>query len=91
MPTPLQAGRTPGDDLDLSLDDMVDLLSREIERLKASLEMYRLLDHPQKQDIILRHVQALDERQNRLDDLKDLLLARQMPHWRIGETFSLRS
>lgn len=81
----------PGDDLDLSLDDMVDLLSREIARLKASLEMYRLLDHPQKQDIILRHVQALDERQNRLDELKDLLLARQMPHWRIGETFSFRS
>jgi|GEM_PF-2444823 len=80
MPTPLPAGRMPGEDLDLSLDDMVDLLSREIERLKASLEMYRLLDHPQKQEIIVRHVQALDERQDRLDELKDLLLARQTPH-----------
>jgi hypothetical protein len=80
MPTPLQAGRMPGEDLDLSLDDMVDLLSREIERLKVSLEMYRLLDHPQKQDIIRRHVSALDERQDRLDELKDLLLARRTPH-----------
>lgn len=80
MPTPIKAGRIAESDLDLSLDDMVDLLAREIERLKASLEMYRLLDHPQKEQIIVRHVQALDERQDRLDELKELLLARQTPH-----------
>ncbi len=80
MPKPIQASRSPEPDLDLSLDDMVDLLAREIERLKASLEMYRLLDHPQKEQIIIRHVQALDERQDRLDEVKDLLLARQTPH-----------
>ena len=80
MPIPIKAGRIPTEDLDLSLDDAVNLLAREIERLKASLEMYRLLDHPQKAEILRRHISALDERQDRLDELKELLLARQVPH-----------
>lgn len=75
-PGPLKAGPVSSDDLDLSLDDMITLIEREIERLKASLEMYRLLDHPQKEQLIIRHVQALDERQDRLDELKAMLMAK---------------
>ena len=59
--------------LNRSLDDVVRLLEREIERLKASLEVFRLSDHPQRQDIIRWHIRALDDRQDALDDMKRLL------------------
>jgi hypothetical protein len=61
--------------LNRSLDDVVRLLEREIERLKASLEVFRLSAHPQRQDIIRWHVRALDDRQDALDDMKRLLEA----------------
>ncbi len=67
-------------DIELSLDDVVMLLEREIERLKAALETYRLLDHPRKVDIIRWHVRRLDERQDRLDELKAALTARRGLH-----------
>ena len=59
--------------LNRSLDDVVRLLEREIERLKASLEVFRLSEHPQRQDIIRWHIRALDDRQDALDDMKRLL------------------
>ena len=67
-------------DLDFTLEDMVLLLEREIERLKAALETYRLLDHPRKVDIIRWHVRRLDERQDRLDELQEALRARRGIH-----------
>ena len=59
--------------LNRSLDDVVRLLEREIERLKASLEVFRSSTHPQRQDIIRWHIRALDDRQDALDDMKRLL------------------
>ena len=38
--------------LNASLDDVVELLQREIERLKESLGTYRLSKHPDRVDII---------------------------------------
>ncbi len=63
------------EDLNRSLDDVIDLLAREIDRLKESLETYRLSKHPNRQDIIRWHVQALDERQDTLEELRTLLIA----------------
>jgi len=61
--------------LNESLDDVIELLQNEIERLQTSLETYRLSRHPQRQDIVRWHVQALDKRQDTLDELKDLMIA----------------
>jgi uncharacterized small protein (DUF1192 family) len=49
---------------------MITLLEAEIERLQASLETFRLTDHPQRRQIIGEHVAALDERIERLDELR---------------------
>ena len=65
------------DELELTLDDVIVLLMREIERLKAALGTWRVLDHPRKDEIIRWHVRTLDERQDKLEDLKTMLLARQ--------------
>jgi len=59
--------------LNRNLDDVIRLLEREIERLKASLELFRLSEHPERQVIIRLHVRALDERQDALDEMKRLL------------------
>jgi|GEM_PF-1860604 len=64
------------DDLELTLDDVILLLAREVERLKEALATWRQLDHPRKDEIIRWHVRRLDERQDKLDDLKTMLLAR---------------
>jgi hypothetical protein len=61
--------------LNQSIDDVIDLLEREIERLQASLETYRLSTHPRRSDIIRWHVRSLDERQDALEELRALLLA----------------
>ena len=39
------------DHLNLSLDDVIELLEREIERLKTSLETYRLSTHPERAEM----------------------------------------
>lgn len=64
------------DDLELTLDDVIVLLAREVERLKEALTTWRQLDHPRKDEIIRWHVRTLDERQDKLEDLKTMLLAR---------------
>lgn len=61
--------------LNRSIDDVIDLLEREIRRLQASLETYRLSQHPRRGDIIRWHVRSLDERQDALEELRALLLA----------------
>lgn len=65
------------DHLNRSLDDVINLLEREIERLKASLESYRLSEHPQRGEIVRWHVRTLDERQDALEDLQSLIIAEQ--------------
>lgn len=61
--------------LNQSIDDVIDLLEREIERLQASLETYRLSDHPRRGDIIRWHVKSLDERHDALEELRALVMA----------------
>ncbi len=63
------------EEVNQSLDDVVEMLTCEIERLKLSLETIRLGDHPDKQNIIRWHVRTLDERQDRLEELQVLLQA----------------
>lgn len=63
------------DQLNRSLDDVIELLQREIERLKESLETYRQSGHPNRQEIIRWHIRSLDERQDALEELQRLILA----------------
>lgn len=60
--------------LNRSLDDVVSLLEREIQRLQESLETYRLSNHPNRNEIIRWHVRTLDERQDALERLRAMLL-----------------
>ena len=69
-----------GDNTNHSVEDMVELLEAEIERLKTSLETFQLTNHPDKRRIIAEHVAALDARQDALETLRELLdAARQSP------------
>jgi hypothetical protein len=57
-------------------DDGV-LPEREIDRLKTSLETYRLSSHPERAEIVRWHVRTLDERQDALEELQSLIIAEQ--------------
>jgi len=65
------------DHLNRSLDDVISLLEREIDRLKTSLETYRLSTHPERAEIVRWHVRTLDERQDALEELQSLIIAEQ--------------
>lgn len=65
--------------LNESLDDVIILLEREIERLKESLETFRLSKHPDRDDIVRWHVRSLDERQEALDQMTALIVAERKP------------
>ncbi len=62
-----------------SLDDVIVLLEREIERLKESLETIRLSTHPDRNTLIRWHIQTLDERQDALEQMKVLISAAPRP------------
>ena len=62
-----------------SLDDVIVLLEREIERLQLSLETIRLSNHPDRSELIRWHVRTLDERHDALEQMKALLLAAPAP------------
>ena len=64
------------DEINTSLDEVLDLLAQEVERLQVALEFYRLSDHPEKDKLIRWHVQQIDARQDRLEDIKALILSR---------------
>ena len=63
------------DHLERPINEVISLLESEIERLKESLETYRLSNSPNRDEIIRRHVRTLDERQDVLEELQKLLLA----------------
>ncbi len=63
------------DHLERPINEVISLLESEIERLKESLEIYRLSNSPNRDEIIRRHVRTLDERQDALAELQKLLLA----------------
>ena len=52
-----------------SLDELIVLLQQELERLQVDLETFRLTDNPAKQQITAELVRAIDERQDRLEEL----------------------
>jgi hypothetical protein len=62
-----------------SLDDVIVLLEREIERLQVSLDTIRLSNHPDRSALIRWHIRTLDERQDALDQMKALLTAAAPP------------
>jgi len=57
-----------------SLNDVVVLLEREIERLQLSLETIRLSNNPDRSELIRWHIRTLDERQDALEQMRALLL-----------------
>ncbi len=63
------------DHLERPINEVISLLESEIERLKESLETYRLSNAPNRDEIIRGHVRTLDERQDALAELQKLLLA----------------
>ena len=63
-------------EINTSLDEVLDLLAQEVERLQVALEYYRLSEHPDKEQLIRWHVQQIDARQDRLEDIKALILSR---------------
>lgn len=65
------------DHLERPINEVISLLESEIERLKETLETYRLSNSPNRDEIIHRHVRTLDERQDALEELQKLLLASQ--------------
>lgn len=62
-----------------SLDDAIELMQAEVERLKASLETCRRLDHPRRGELVRWHVRRLDQREDALAQLQAMLLARRSP------------
>ena len=62
-------------ELNTSLHDVLDLMAREVERLQNNLEYFRLSNHPQKEQLIRELVSEIDERHDRMDQLKGMLLA----------------
>lgn len=63
-------------EINTSLLEVLDLLAQEVERLKVALEFYRLSEHPEKDQLIRWHVQQIDQRQDHLEDIKSLILAK---------------
>ncbi len=63
------------EEVNTSLDEVLDLLAQEVERLQVALEFYRLSDHPEKDKLIRWHVQQIDARQDRLEDVKAMILS----------------
>ena len=70
------AGEQQPEDYDLTLEGVLELLAKEIERLQVSLDTYRVSDHPSKQALIRWHVQQIDARHDRLDEIKQMILNR---------------
>ncbi|MGI9326895.1 MAG: hypothetical protein ACR2PZ_16875 [Pseudomonadales bacterium] len=55
-----------------SLDELINLLSAEIERLKVDLETFRLTQNPARERVIAELIRAIDTRQDRLTELEAL-------------------
>ena len=74
------AAEEPADleaELNRSLGDVLDLLASQVEYLKESLEFLRLSDKVDDRDAKVRwHVQQIDLRQDRMEEIKAMMLAR---------------
>jgi hypothetical protein len=58
-----------------TLDDAIELLQGELERLKLALETFRRLDHPRRNELVRWHVRSIDRRQDALDQLHAMVIA----------------
>ncbi|NOX50040.1 MAG: hypothetical protein GXP16_05815 [Gammaproteobacteria bacterium] len=63
------------EEVNASLIDVLDLLAQEVERLKVGLEWCRLSQHADKERLISWYVQQIDMRQDRLEEMKAVILA----------------
>lgn len=84
-PKPLRAGPTNSElgadaDVNESLDDVLELLWHQVERLKVGLEHCRLTEHPNRQAMIRWHVEQIDERQARIDEVQQMILHNKEVH-----------
>lgn len=62
-----------------TLDDAIELLEGELERLKVGLEASRRLDHPRRDELVRWHVRTIDRRQDVLEQLQAMLIAERQP------------
>jgi hypothetical protein len=62
-----------------ALDDVIELLEAELERLKVGLEVSRRLDHPRRDELVRWHVRCIDRRQDVLEQLHAMLIACRHP------------
>ena len=63
-------------ELNRSLGDVLDLLASQVEYLKESLEFLRLSEKVEDREAKIRwHVQQIDLRQDRMDEIKAMMLA----------------
>ena len=63
-------------ELNRSLGDVLDLLASQVEYLKESLEFLRLSSDVEERDAKIRwHVQQIDLRQDRMEEIKVMILA----------------
>ena len=65
--------------VNLTLDNAIELLQEELERLTVALETCRRLDHPRRAELVRWHVRRVDQRQDALDKLQAMLLADREP------------
>lgn len=62
-------------ELNRSLGDVLDLLGNQVEYLKESLEFLRLSEDVKDRDARIRwHVHQIDIRQDRMDEIKAMML-----------------
>lgn len=60
-----------------SLSDVLDLLALQVEHLQTSLDFLRLSeDAVERDERILWHVRQIDLRQDRMDEVKAMILAK---------------
>lgn len=63
--------------LNTSLSDVLDLLANQVAHLKASLALLRQMPDAQDRDARIRwHVHQIDQRQDRMDEIKAMIMAR---------------
>jgi hypothetical protein len=58
-----------------TLDDAIELLQGELERLQLALETCRRLDHPRRNELVRWHVRTIDRRQDALEQLHAMVIA----------------
>lgn len=64
------------DELELDLEDVLNLVVQKVATLEASLAFYRLSKHPKRRAIIVELVREIDERTDRIAEIKLMILNR---------------